>query len=394
MLPPTKNLETTAHYLLKQALKATTSAPNEASLRHELEKALETCCEQLGVAWTPFRLDLALTGVESRQARYADVAHGAVVIEYERPNSLGKGRRQLLHAQQQAEEYARLLAAQEGRMAGDYALVVWDGSHIAFGRLDSGSARWDPLTQLGLAGAKRLLGALASDGIPLVHPLLLAHLAGPESDLGASLIPAMFNAVRKAAAGRRTTKTKLLFVEWRRLFGQAVGIQTDSLKRLLERQSGMHGADYGSDVAAYLFALNTFIGLVAKLTAALALPSVSENILNSSVPLHERIHALEDGVLFRDAGVENLLNGDFFAWYADDADWKRFEKGIGALLAVLANINFDISRKSPESTRDLFKGLYQSFVPRALRHALGEFYTPDWLAAHVVNQAGDRKSVV
>ncbi|MBL9180452.1 MAG: N-6 DNA methylase [Verrucomicrobiaceae bacterium] len=388
MLPAAKNIELSAQHLLKQTLKAAASATNEASLRHELEKALETCCAQLSVAWTPFRLDLALTGTESKQARYADVAHGAVVIEYERPNSLAKGRRQLLHAQQQAEDYARLLAVQEGRMAGDYALVVWDGSHIAFGRLDNGSSKWEPLTQFGIAGAKRLLGALASDGIPLVHPLLLAHLAGPESDLGASLIPAMFNAVRKAAEARQTTKTKLLFVEWRRLFGQAVGIQTDSLKKLLERQSQMHGADYGSDVAAYLFALNTFIGLVAKLTAALALPSVSESVLNASVPLHDRIRALESGVLFRDAGVENLLNGDFFAWYADDAGWKKFEKGIQSLLAVLANISFDISRKSPESTRDLFKGLYQSFVPRALRHALGEFYTPDWLAGHVVNQAG------
>ena len=388
-MPPTAiPLDLTAQFLLKQTLKATANAPNEASLRHELEKALEACCGQLGVAWTPFRLDLTLTGIESKQIRYADVAHGAVVIEYERPNSIGKGKRQLQHAQLQAEEYASLLAAQEGRMAGDYSLVVWDGAHIAFGRLNNKSSTWDPLTQFGFASAKRLLGALASDGVPLVHPLLLAHLAGPESDLGATLIPAMFTSVIRATKARQTSKTKLLFVEWRRLFGQAVGIQTDSLKKLLERQSKMHGADYASDVPAYLFALNTFIGLVAKLTAALALPSVSENVINEAVPLHDRIRALESGVLFRDAGVENLLNGDFFAWYADDVGWKNFESGISSLVAVLANISFDISRKSPESTRDLFKGLYQSFVPRALRHALGEFYTPDWLASHVVNQAG------
>ena len=62
--------------------------------------------------------------------------------------------------------------------------------------------------------------------------------------------------------------------------------------------------------------------------------------------------------------------------------------GIESLIAGLSNVNFDVSKKSPDSTRDLFKGLYQSFVPRALRHALGEFYTPDWLAGHVMNQAG------
>jgi len=48
-----------------------------------------------------------------------------------------------------------------------------------------------------------------------------------------------------------------LFFEWRRLFGQVVGIQTDSLKKLLVSQSEAHHQDYGSNVPAYLFALNT-----------------------------------------------------------------------------------------------------------------------------------------
>ncbi len=121
-------------------------------------------------------------------------------------------------------------------------------------------------------------------------------------------------------------------------------------------QSEAHGEDYGANVAAYLFALNTFIALVAKLVAALALKGAAEDLRDSASPIRERLQVLESGELFANAGV--------------------------------ANINFDVSKKSPDSTRDLFKGLYQSFVPRALRHALGEFYTPDWLAAHVMNEAG------
>ena len=37
---------------------------------------------------------------------------------------------------------------------------------------------------------------------------------------------------------------------------------------------------------------------------------------------------------------------------------------------------------------DLFKPLYQSLFPRPLRRQLGEYYTPDWLAAHVLDQVG------
>src|SRR5690606_28804263 len=42
----------------------------------------------------------------------------------------------------------------------------------------------------------------------------------------------------------------------------------------------------------------------------------------------------------------------------------------------------------PEQTRDLLKKLYQDLMPRQLRHALGEYYTPDWLAERLLNQLG------
>ena len=54
----------------------------------------------------------------------------------------------------------------------------------------------------------------------------------------------------------------------------------------------------------------------------------------------------------------------------------------------LRTIDFDVAKKSPESVRDLFKGLYMGFTPAPMRHALGEYYTPDWLAAHVIDTAG------
>ena len=388
MASQTRSLDDIARQLLSVAATATASSPNETNLRHELEKALEVACHDIGVPWSPFRLDLTLQTSDPRRKRFADVAHGAVIIEYEPPKSLGGSERATAHAKGQAEEYARLLSAEEGRPVSDYQLVIWDGSHIAFGEVQNGGASWSSLTGFGMAGAKRLLGALRRDGVPLVHPLLLAHMAGPQSPLGTELIPKLYQAVLAAELARQTSKTKLLFFEWRRLFGQVVGIQTDSLKQLLVQQSEAHGENYGANVAAYLFALNTFIALVAKLVAAMALKGAAEDIRDSASPIRERLQVLENGELFASAGVANMLNGDFFAWYLDDESWSDFASGIESLIAGLANINFDVSKKSPDSTRDLFKGLYQSFVPRALRHALGEFYTPDWLAAHVINEAG------
>ncbi len=38
--------------------------------------------------------------------------------------------------------------------------------------------------------------------------------------------------------------------------------------------------------------------------------------------------------------------------------------------------------------RDLLGTLYQDLFPRTVRHALGEYYTPDWLVEHVLDAVG------
>ena len=39
----------------------------------------------------------------------------------------------------------------------------------------------------------------------------------------------------------------------------------------------------------------------------------------------------------------------------------------------------------PGESHDLLKVLYQNLIPQKLRHDLGEYYTPDWLASHVLD---------
>ena len=37
-----------------------------------------------------------------------------------------------------------------------------------------------------------------------------------------------------------------------------------------------------------------------------------------------------------------------------------------------------------EDSCDFIKQIYESMIPKELRHALGEYYTPDWLAEWVI----------
>ena len=377
-----------ARRLISAARQKTAASPNETVLRHELETELERSCKTLGIPWTAFTLDKALPQLAKKGTQFVDAVHGAVVIEYEPPNSFGGSEgAKLKHAQGQARDYTLSLAGQEGRELTSYVMLAWDGSHVSFGRFPQEGAEpeWGRLVEFDESAAIRMLEHLNADGIPLVHPMLLSVLAGPESDYGKVLLPAFYRAIRQAAARPKTTKTKLLYTEWRRIFGQAMGAQSERLRSFLDAQSTSHGVDYREDVPAYLFALNTLIAIVAKLAAALSLPNASQDLRDESVSIEDRIRLLESGELFRDAGVLNMLDSDFFSWYLDDTHWRRFEKTIRLLLAQLGAVDFDVRRKHPDSIRDLFKGMYMQFVPPALRHALGEIYTPDWLAEHALN---------
>jgi hypothetical protein len=389
-------LSTEARKLAADVAHASAGAKNEAQLRLAAEATLERACAALAIPWAPYQIDrnVAARGAASR---FVDVAHGALIIEYEAPCSFAGGiNARLRHAREQLIEYAQLLAAQEGREISRYVLLAWDGAHADFGQCDvhadregvadgPAQAQWEGPIPFDELCARRVLEHLAEDGRPLVHADLLAAIAGPESSFGDALIPAFFRAIR-TATGKGSSLTALMFREWRRLFGQVVGIQSSSLRSLLARQESRHGLSYDEDHAAYLFALNTYIALFAKLVAALALSPATLDLRSRRIGIARRIDALESGRVFEEAGLVNMGSGDFFSWYRTDGAWSSFAPEIEALIDRLAGIDFDTTAKSPQSTRDLFKGLYESFVPRALRHALGEFYTPDWLAEYGLDQ--------
>ncbi|MDP2310890.1 MAG: N-6 DNA methylase [Pseudomonadota bacterium] len=84
------------------------------------------------------------------------------------------------------------------------------------------------------------------------------------------------------------------------------------------------------------------------------------------------------GETLADRGVDGILEGDPFAAY-----------GISpAIAAALRRVVAEVGALSiPTAGDDLFAALTQAVVPAAVRHALGEFYTPAWLADVVVDTA-------
>lgn len=75
-------------------------------------------------------------------------------------------------------------------------------------------------------------------------------------------------------------------------------------------------------------------------------------------------------------GIGGVVEPDFFDWVADVAEGSRF---VQDLARRLARFVWD-----EEVNHDVLKTLYQSIIPESVRHQLGEYYTPDWLAEAIV----------
>lgn len=358
---------------------------NEEQFKIKAEGILERLCESRGVFWNSYTYEHSFKSA----GRRVDAVHGSTIIEYEPPCSFNSTENsQLRHARKQAEEYAELLSEEEGRDIGKYSLVAWDGETITFGCTSGNQFIWEPARAFDGLCLNRLLTLIADGGRPLVSPMLLKQFIGPDTEVGRRLLPALFHAIRQAKTSASTTRTKLIYIEWARLFGQVDGVETERLARYLENASRSHGVDYTAAPQAYVFALSTYIALVAKTCAVYALASQSDDVIAPSPVPRAFLKNIESGEYFRMFGIENMLGTDFFSWYLGDDVAEELDQPLGLLLERLRTLDFDVAKKSPKSVRDLFKGLYMEFTPAPMRHALGEYYTPDWLASHIIDITG------
>jgi SAM-dependent methyltransferase len=142
-----------------------------------------------------------------------------------------------------------------------------------------------------------------------------------------------------------------------------------ALKRQLWSQllKLVHGRDVESDP---LWFQHTFLVIVAKAIAV------------AVMDLHEDDpRRLLSGRAFEAAGILGAVESDFFDWVL------AAPAGEDLIRRMISHVRRFRLR---DVQSDVLKVLYESLIDRDERHGLGEYYTPDWLAAKVVRDAVDR----
>lgn len=165
-------------------------------------------------------------------------------------------------------------------------------------------------------------------------------------------------------------------IAWRVAHGHLVSLWSEvrqkpdvQLKRqlwasLLER---IYGAPVNQDT---LFFQHTYLVIVAK--------TIAVHALDLGMPTNAA--DLLAGRPFQEAGVTGVVESDFFDWVLEADGGNRLVKQIAQQAGRF---------RLRDVQTDVLKQLYESLIDPAQRHDLGEYYTPDWLAARICSSVID-----
>jgi len=264
----------------------------------------------------------------------------------------------------------------------------------------------------------------------------LAHDLGAGSETAGLGLRTFYD----AACGAESPSASAALRQWKTLFGRACGRDPDRPSDAVGKLAEYYGVSTeGLKPDALLFALHTYYATVVKLLLGQVLAHTfgrtapAERILQADTDERLRLEAesVVAGRIFDPLEVVGFFRDDPFGWYS--AEWSPqiarlirrlaeavaaydgesiqrteslFDKppspsgrGVGGegttVLGPLREssrcqdaLTLTLSQRERGPQGDLLGSLYQQLFPGRLRHELGEYYTPDWLAEHVLDVVG------
>lgn len=376
--------------IARELLLAAKRGRTEADFRRDAARILEEVCAKANLTIIPRdEFSVARGRVDS--------VYNRLVLEYKRPGVLKDSNRTRSNAEaiQQVKDYILDVAKRERREAHRLAGIATDGFYFIFvRRVGEGWSVDDPVpvTPASTERFLRLLFSLSA-GAALVPENLLEDF-GPRTLRAQRAVRALYAALH----GSKHPLVEKLFEQWRLFFSEATDYKEwaeriESKEEFRSFVKGMGLDPKYAEAPKVFFALHTYYALLIKLVASLAAARfagglsapLSSIAAKEGDELREAFVDLERGGLFREYGIRNFLEGDFFGWYL--AAWNEdVEDAVGQLVQRLTEYDPGTLELAPENARDLLKKLYHYLLPREIRHDLGEYYTPDWLAERLIRQ--------
>ena len=326
-----------------------------------------------------------------------DAVVNNLIIEYKHHSKLTTNDNFNL-ATQQVVDY---LNAIEQQQQFKYNAILTDGIRVCYFSFVNGEVRHTTLS------------SISNNDIDIIIKAILANNTKrfvPENILRDFSINYFAPSISKNVAlslyaslkNNRTEKTLMLFEEWQNLMHLSLddnGKGNDIQKRRTDLTKIFSDTidDTESEYSA-LYALQTTYAIIVKLIACKVIDNIeySDHARNyydlssaTSLEMQKFFEKMEDGYSYRNNNIINFLEGDFFSWYADKHQWNdQFYQNILDVIKCIDQYSA-FSLNVYYEPIDIFKDLYMSIIPKSIRHSMGEYFTPEWLADFVVAKSID-----
>ena len=367
-------------------------ANSEEDIRYNCNKLIDNFLKTVGISIRGCH-EYGLAG------GHIDSKYGGVIIEYKNPKGANKistnqdsfGTKALIaQIQGRFDNFGRIENLGPERIFG----VGCDGSFLVFVRYRRGNFEPADVQPVTSYSVQRLLRALVSLGIKgkSFRPELLAQDFGADSALARSGIKKLWEILVQT----KSNKAKVFFSQWKLLFGEVCGYNIEGQNTKFQGLYEHYEIPTTTLPSELLFSLHTYYAIFMKFLAAETALSFSrfgtsmvQKCLSAATPekMLLEMKNLEEGGIWSKIGVTNFLEGDIFSWYLDC--WNgSLANVVLALARTLSEYEITTLSIEPDENHDLLKKLYQRLFPKSVRHDLGEYYTPDWLAEHVLEHLG------
>lgn len=395
-------------------------ADNEEELRIGMESAIRELAADLHIDVDPENERMVLSGGRP------DAVYGDLIIEYKHPEHPGQWEEEALYGRDESDsgliDYMYDIATERASDESELEVILdrmvgigTNGYKIFFCRyrpkkrivpiderqatVSGGLSREDVTGAVELVdvydienGARAFLTYLRSLSRKPLTSEKLASSFGPDGEVAQEAVRTMYQSLQ-TALGEDHPRVVTLYEEWERVFGIVYGEEMGQIRDDRQDFGNVYGVE-DPDVKPLLFAVHTYYGLLMKMLVTELLAVVREAPIEESglyepndTALEQKLHEMETGEQYERAGLSGFFEEGFFGWYLDTWDEVLAEQ-IRNMAEEMTTFEPATPTIKPEVVRDILKDLYQDLVPRVIRHDLGEYLTPDWLAEIVIEEAG------
>ena len=356
--------------------------------------------EEVRVAWVS-ALEAALNIHFDAERTKKDSSYNNVIIEFKAPGFF-KGSKVSAKFKEATDNrllpYIQREATKSGIPTDDYIGIAIDGDHVCFAQVLGGTIHTQHLIPFSEYAVDLVIQAIKADTRRAITLDNLIDDFGHGSRNARALMQSMADALAAELVVDGNSKIKMLFEEWRTLYGQVADMSVLQADAINQEIGFMWNGIATQSMSGRLFVIHSYNSLLIKLLAA---EIVSAHGLTTSQQPAQAMAALMDDAtllatlsqdieragIFMQAGIHGFVEEAIFSWYLDVAGKQphsaRLVPALRSLLASLSLYRTD----HLSHTRDVLRDLYQGLVPGRLRQSLGEFYTPDWLVDFTVEKA-------